>query len=437
MRRLSISGPLLVACLAACATVAPSTGPSEAGATPAVTAAPVSPRPAPTPEAAFGLTWGLVQDVERDADAFAIPSVLPTGPGSPNTPGHPGNFPGQSIIRDVVLSPFPERLVAVGFTANSGVWTADAWTARDVRHWELAKIDAEPGSFAEAVTVVHDPQPGTAPFIAVGRVGTEAVAWTSRDGATWYRSVVVRPHGGDAIVAERMTAVLAHEGGLLAGGSAGPELLERRARFWTSVDGTAWDPVPDDPGFDGAEVAAIARVRDGFVALGRLGDGQRATGSIAWRSADGITWQRMDDAALAGGLAVAIGVTEDRLVAVGSDLDEREAVAWWSGDGGASWERVPAEESRLHFGQKIRFTDLVVTSRGYVAVGNFVGVQYGQGTSWLSPNGLAWTRGPLQAALGQGEPEAVISIGERLVAVGSRGAPDNYIPSVWVSPNEP
>jgi hypothetical protein len=234
-----------------------------------------------------------------------------------------------------------------------------------------------------------------------------------------------------------MTVVIATPHGYLAGGSAGPELLERHARFWESPDGRSWTALPDDDGFDGAEVAAILRSGSrGFLALGRLGDGQRGTGTAVFRSSDGVAWRRIDDEALGSGLAVAVVATEDGYLAVGSDLDEREAVVWASEDGEA-WGRAPEEPSRLHFGEKVRMTDVLVTGSGYVGIGNFVGVQYGTGTSWLTTTGYSWAQGPLQAALGQGEPEAMLAWGDRLVAVGSRGAPDNYIPSVWISPNVP
>jgi hypothetical protein len=45
---------------------------------------------APTPAPDFGLTWGLVEDLERPLDAFTIPSDLPTAPSGPGTAGHPG-----------------------------------------------------------------------------------------------------------------------------------------------------------------------------------------------------------------------------------------------------------------------------------------------------------------------------------------------------------
>lgn len=403
-----------------------------------------SPRPATTPgptlTPAFGLTWAIAPNVERPADAFAIPSNPPTGPEHPGTAGHPGHFPGQAVVADVALS--GGRLAAVGYVGLDSVWRADAWSSSDGLAWAVHPIDGQDWTFAVAVAVAPD---GT--FVAVGRRGRAAAAWRSPDGVVWAPAVVgsltATTDGAGAVAsrppdqAERMTTILATDRGLLAGGSIGPELGDRHARFWRSADGLSWLPVPDEPdAFAGAEVASIARTATGYVALGRLGTGGRSTGSIAWRSADGLAWTRIDDPALAGGLAVSLATTPNGVLAVGSDADEREAVAWSSRDG-ATWTRAPTEPSRLHSGEKIRMTDVVATPAGFVGVGNYVGVQFGTGTSWLSRDGLAWTMAPDQPTLGQGEPEAVIQWGERLVIVGSRGAPDNYIPSIWIGPSLP
>lgn len=79
-------------------------------------------------------------------------------------------------------------------------------------------------------------------------------------------------------------------------------------------------------------------------------------------------------------------------------------------------------------------TDVVGTPGGLVAVGNEVPLQFGLGDSWLSVDGWSWAKSPRQATLGQSEPHAIV-IGERyLVAVGDQGAPDNRVPSVWLSP---
>jgi hypothetical protein len=383
----------------------------------------------------LGLTWAMAPDVERPADAFAVSSNPATGPEHPDTAGHPGNFPGQAIIDDVAAG--ADRLVAVGFSGIAGDWRARAWASTDGLSWKLATIDDRTGSFAVRVTA--NPTGG---FVAVGRAGREAVAWVSSDGSSWRRasvgSLVASGEARPAAESERMTAVVATSSGLLAGGSVGPEQGPGDARFWTSADGRAWQPMADVPAtFRNAEVVDITAVGTGLVALGRLGGAARPTGSIAWISrTDRGEWERVDDPALAAGLAVSVADSGTGMLAVGSDLDEREAVAWSSVDGRA-WTKAPTETSRLHSGEKIRMTDVVATADGSVAIGNYVGVQYGTGTSWLTTDGLHWMMAPDQPTFGQAEPEAVISWRDRLVIVGSRGAPDNYIPSVWLSPDLP
>ncbi|HET7182572.1 MAG TPA: hypothetical protein VFI15_10105 [Candidatus Limnocylindrales bacterium] len=385
----------------------------------------------PTPHPAFGLTWAQVEDVERPIDAFA--SAIPTAPSGPGTAGHPGHFPGQSILADVAVD--GDRLVAVGYTFIAGAWTADAWTSTDSLHWALATVDTRPGSFAVGVATA----PGGG-FVAVGRVADAPAAWTSPDGRTWQPATVERlAAGARAGEPERMATLLATRSGFLAGGSAGPELGDRQARLWRSTDGTTWTAVSDRDGFAGGEVVALAEADGGsaLIALGRLGTGQRATGSVAWTATGGDDWIRHDDPALAAGLVAAVAPAPGGgWLAVGSDGDEREALAWSSVDG-ASWTTAPREPSRLHSGEKIRMTDVIATDRGFVAIGNFVGVQYGDGTSWLSVDGTTWQAAPLQASLGQGEPEAIVAWQDRLVIVGSRGAPDNYIPTAWVGPTAP
>jgi hypothetical protein len=377
-----------------------------------------------------GLTWVAADDVARPDEAFTGGSAPTTGPAGPGTAGHPGHFPGQAIVDDVVAVP-AGGLVAVGYVGVRGVWTAISWHSSDGRSWTLDPIDRTPGTLAVSVTAGTDAT-GGAQVVAAGIAGREPAAWTSHDGRTWLRHPV--PTLSTGTEAERIAVIAGVDGGYLAGGSVGPELGERHARFWRSADGTTWVPVADDPGLEGAEVVAIAQAGSGYVALGRLGSGQRGTGSVAWTSPDGRGWSRVAAASLANGLVAGLAQAPDGgLVAVGSDLDEREALAWRSTDGHA-WEAAPREPSRIYNdGDKIRMTDVVAVPDGLVAVGNFVTVQFGTATSWISPDGRSWRRASPDAVLQQGEMLAVARGGPGLVAVGSFGAPDNYIPTIWLS----
>src|SRR4029079_10571386 len=110
-------------------------------------------------------------------------------------------------------------------------------------------------------------------------------------------------------------------------------------------------------------------------------------------------------------------------------------MVWLSADG-SSWRLAPDQDTLTFHGLRITMADVTAGPDGtLVAVGHFLfGTQYGQGTAWTSTDGSVWTRAEDLAAFGQGEPGAVIADGPGYVAVGTVGAPDNYIPTVWLSP---
>src|SRR5262249_36183757 len=146
--------------------------------------------------------------------------------------------PGQAIMADVAALP-GTGFVAIGYIPPP--WTPTAWTSSDAQTWALHPFGTTEFTFPVALAV----GPPGSPIVAVGRSGHAPAAWTSTDGVTWQSQPVPMLSGGSA--AERMTTVLATDAGFIAGGSAGPELFERHARFWTSPDGVAWQPVADDP----------------------------------------------------------------------------------------------------------------------------------------------------------------------------------------------
>jgi hypothetical protein len=325
------------------------------------------------------------------------------------------------------VTAFPDGFVAVGYTYPG--WTATSWASTDGRHWRLVPVSDEEATFPVAVAAGHRL------IVAVGRRGTRPAAWTSSDGTGWEeRAVATAGPGGEA---QRMTAVAVTADGFVAGGSSGPELGERRARFWRSADGLTWQPIPDGPAMTDAEVTDIVAADGGLVAVGVLGPANRPTGSVAWTSSDGTAWTRVDAKALASGRAVSLVTAGDgAIIAVGSDLDEREAIAWRSEDG-RDWRQAPREASRFLGGRKVRMTDVARSGDLLVAVGNHVGLQFGTASCWTSLDGLRWTRSTDTPPLEQWEMSAVVAEGPGLVSVGTFGAPDNYIPRVWLSPGPP
>lgn len=334
-------------------------------------------------------------------------------------------FPGQATMSDVI-GLAGGSLVAIGYAPPD--WLPYAWTSSDGSSWTIHSIDTStftfPSSLAQGVDGV---------VVAVGRSGAMPMAWTTNDGVRW------AAHGIPTLdtdgTAERMTAVVAGPNGFVAGGSVGPEALDRRARFWTSPDGVAWTPVPDDTqAFANAEVRAIETVREGFVAVGVVGTAQSIRAAVAWISPDGVSWTRVDDPAFDEGVAVSVVEAPwGGLLAVGSDVAKRNAVAWTSPDG-RDWTRAPDEPSRQRVGGFAFMTDVVTIGDVAVGIGTTQINQRGAAASWVSSDGTTWQRAIRAPVLEQGEFYAIARGGPGVVAVGSFGAPDSYVATIWLSP---
>jgi hypothetical protein len=374
----------------------------------------------PSAAAALGIDWGRVASVERPQvyEETVAPSYVGTHPIL--------RIAGQAMMTDLIKRS-GGGFAAIGYVPPD--WHPTAWTSDDGSTWTLRAMEDTPFTFPVSLARGSN---GT--LVAVGRSGSDPVAWTSPDGVTWTPHEV--PVLGTDRTAERMTSVFATATGFVAGGSVGPELLDRHARFWTSPDGSTWTPVPDDDAaFANAEVRSIATLANGgLVAVGVAGSFQQPTGSVAWTSSDGVRWTRVDDPQFSGALLVSsTGMSPVGLVAVGSDLDRRNAVAFTSGDG-VTWKRAPDEPSRQHSGGYAWMTDVTVVGDELIGVGTLQGLQRGTAISWVSKDGLAWQQARSAPVQEGAEFYAVIPGGPGALVIGDFGAPDSYVPDVWQTP---
>jgi hypothetical protein len=365
----------------------------------------------------LGIDWAKATSVEAPKNYEADPSYNGVHPML--------RIPGQAMVVDVAPR-LAGGFVAVGYVPPD--WVPAAWTSSDGLSWSIHFMATTTFTFPVSLAVGAD---GTA--VAVGRSGKLPVAWTSADGVAWQEHSV--PVLGGEGVAERMTTIVTGKHGYVAGGSVGPELFDRHARFWTSADGADWRPVPDDPtAFANAEVRAITRFGDGFVAVGVVGTAQRPSGAVAWTSTDGSTWSRVDDPSFVDGIAVAVVPAPfGGLVAIGSDVGRREAVAWRSADG-RRWTRAPNEASREHSGGFAWMTDVIAIGDTVIGIGDYQGLQRGTATSWVSHDGMSWVQARSSPVQEQGEFYAITPGGPGVIVVGSFGAPDSYVPTIWLSP---
>jgi hypothetical protein len=372
----------------------------------------------------LALDWGKADVVDAppgDATASTPPYI------NPGSLGHPEHYQGgQADLLDVALTSV--GLVAVGY--DDRAVTASAWLSTDPRRWgRIAAFPAADGSQAVAVS------DGPGGVVAVGSAGDHAAAWSSTDGRSW-SAAPDAPDLHDSTQV-RMTGVASSPAGYVAvgylGGLAGP--IE--ARFWWSPDGRAWTRGTLDGTPAGTRVAAVEAVPGtGFLAVGATGDARIADGSAAWTSPDGRTWTRVaDQPALRAGvmreLTLAGGLG---LVVVGNSADSTRAVVWRSTDG-AAWTVAPDAPSLDDFGLGIEMHDVAWDGTRLVAVGHrLFGTQYPTGLAWVSTDALTWERANESAALSQGKIEGVTAVGGGFAAVGTFGAPDAAIPTVWLSP---
>lgn len=412
-RSIVVVAGLLVA--AACGGVAPTGSATRTGSG--------SAEPSHTPGPP-GLDWSSATGVERPEGMDAAPpSISPVG--SNGGLGHPGHFSGQGNLYDVAA--VGERLVAVGYTFPA--FRGATWTSSDRERWSLAILPS-PDEPTIPTAIVGRPD-GSA--VAVGRIGSRAAVWWM-DATTGWTPVA----GGAAFVEPpetRITAIVATSTGFVAAGWAGVITEPGHPRFWTSPDGRRWTRAGDPTTTEDGRVTALAAGPGGLLAVGTMGPLGKTTGSAAWTSPDGSRWSRVDDPDLATGEVTSVAAGGIGYVAVGADLAGRSARVWGSIDG-RTWQTGDQDSLRFH---DLRITMSDVTAgpdRELVAVGHYLfGTQYGQGTAWRSTDGISWVRMPDQAAFGQAEPLAVIPDGAGYVAAGTVGAPDNFIPTVWLSPS--
>jgi hypothetical protein len=225
-------------------------------------------------------------------------------------------------------------------------------------------------------------------FVAVGSVNggccdasfseqTRALVWRSRDGAMW-RLVA----NDKAFQYGRMNAVAANGTRLVAVGYRSlRDGIEPLGAAWTSIDGSIWHLARDVPIFD--DVVATG---SDFVAVANS-----EVGPSIWSSADGNAWRRTVGNDLGSGVAIRLIQLEDGYLMIGTDDVSGDdgytsiGVIWRSANG-ITWERVPAQASleQASIDDAARIGDL------YVAVGPS-DVEEG-GFALISTDGITWAR---------------------------------------------
>jgi hypothetical protein len=180
------------------------------------------------------------------------------------------------------------RFVAVG-SDGSFPPQAAAWTSSDGLTWDPATVvSPEAGTTMTAVTAVEDG------FVAFGSASTtggadpdQIAAWHSPDGTSWERADVTRAAKSGLGAAVRAVAD-GPSGPLALGVFFGQDVDSHR--LWQSTDGVSWEPTSLPKG-QNLLWSTILATPDGYLLIGQKLGGR----SSNWRSADGVTWERLAD----------------------------------------------------------------------------------------------------------------------------------------------
>jgi hypothetical protein len=275
--------------------------------------------------------------------------------------------------------------------------------------------------------------------VAVGHAtrsapSTEEVAavWRSANGRRWK---VIRSDSFGQVGHQRMIAVTEF-GDLLVG--AGWSLSD--AAVWTSSNGgRKWEFRPSDSfGGGGFQyIRDVVVVGSELIAVGSSGNSEERD-AAAWRSSDGIAWERMDAPVfVAPGKQemYAAEVADSRVLGVGfsSELGDFDAAVWAYEDG--TWTRVdaaslaaPGNQVMLDVAGGGALPLVAVGCEEFAARCDTGGSRDSDAAVWTSQDGTAWERvtsaDDRLAGEGQQAMKAVAVYGSWLVAVGIRASPD-------------
>lgn len=353
---------------------------------------------------------------------IALPAAVTTAPSL--APGY-NCHPCHFLAEDQLLgiSVSLAGLIAVGVQQPPA--QATAFTSTDGTSWVLL-----PGFSAAIGTTAISAVANGSRTVIVGLDHSGATSWAS-SGGSWAQAprqaALLVPYAAGA-----MTAVAAFGGGFVAGGYRDdPVHNTASAAVWRSADGLVWHADDATATFAGGRIWGIAASRGTIVAVGTNGDPNYGpVGAWQWTAATG--WRRARVMPDAGGAMRAVIATASGFVAVGLNGHDDGALAWTSPDG-LAWTAAP-DQAAFHYGQlAMRMQSIVAGPTGFVAGGWRSDVGKGSAVTWTSTDGVSWQPPTWEPAFSGGQITGVAVSGHTIVAVGRTGYPDWNQATVWLS----
>ena len=173
---------------------------------------------------------------------------------------------------------------------------------------------------------------------------------------------------------------------------------------WVSQDGSSWDRVASDDAFGRGIAERVVAIDGGFLAIGR----SETAAAVSWTSADGRTWS--GPAKLPGldrGLINDIALGPVGVVAIGYSLDDKTTLRFFVSPDGHSWRVIDAAPKLgVH-------TDIAVggSAAGYLVIASSDASRTSSPTAWRSSDGEDWTERPMGVGTGLAVDIAVGSAG--------------------------
>lgn len=328
--------------------------------------------------------------LSRDTETIGLPSPSPTLEGTPEPSAQPTSTPEPATTEPSPTgsSSPPAATAAPSARASAAPSVPAGWSqtasiredgvavvVRDMTTWSAGLI-AVGTRYADTNLPVFGPPPGPE-----GRV------WRSADGLTWADATPAGVMDGVELEHAFETA----DGSLVVIGRATLDSWEAEHRAWTTSDGVSWQPAAIGSLGPTDRVVDVERGAAGYLLAATPATTSGA--AALWHSADGSTWALVHEASATGANAstsiMDIGAGDEGFVAVLQHNDGAESVqsviasadgqTWFDGTSPSPWMNFVLPHGPDWIGVD-QFSDQEDWSEGLT-----VGL-------WFSPNGLDWTR---------------------------------------------
>lgn len=192
-----------------------------------------------------------------------------------------------------------------------------------------------------------------------------------------------------------------------------------------------WQEVSDPP-LDRLHLgSAIAWTGKHFVVAGIVERvvPERSEGIAFWTSQDGVAWT-MGSERSAGSVSDFAFDASGRGVAIGFLGSE---IAAWSSPDGVAWAKAPDQAAFLPQGSEtdLNMYGVADSGRGFIAIGVASMPDPGRAVVLTSPDGVAWTRMPLDPSFSGVRLDDIAGAGGQVVLVGHTRSPFRNL--VWTS----